>query len=121
MITNKKIAIVNTQSPYSNSTAKESLDVALIMGSYEQDISLFFQDEGVRQLVPNQQLETLNIKDFLATLSALPFYDIDKVYVCQQSLQQRNLENNFNINNVIVLDAKQFAEQLHSHHVIYRF
>ena len=122
MVTNntKSVAILNSSSPTQQS-AKEGLDVALIYGSYEQPISLFFQGEGVRQLVGNQQLANIHIKDFLKTMSAFEFYDIEDIYLCEQSLNERLLTNEFHINNVQVLSPDLFSEKLHEHQVILRF
>ena len=116
----KTIAIVNASSPTKN-TAKEGLDAALIYGSFEQPISLFYQGEGVRQLVADQFLSTIHIKDFLKTMSAFDFYDIENVYVCEKSLTERKLNRTFHIDNTQVLSTDDFSEKLHQHHVILRF
>jgi len=116
----KKIAILNA-SPTINEASKEALDVALIYGSYEQPTSLFFQGEGVRQLVNSQHVETVNIKDYLKTMGALEFYDIENIYACSTSLKERELVEDFHLNNVQVLSANDFSEKLHQHHVILRF
>jgi tRNA 2-thiouridine synthesizing protein C len=116
----KSVAIINSQSPYTENIAKEALDLALMFGSFEQGVSLFFHAEGVRQLV-KQQLELCTMKDFLATFSALPFYDIEQLYVCQQSLQERGLTTDFHVANVNVLTPAQFTEKLYQHDVIFRF
>lgn len=117
---NKKIAILNASSTI-NEASKEALDAALIYGSYEQDISLFFQGEAVRQLLNNQSTEKVNIKNYLKTMSALEFYDIENIYVCKNSLVERGLAEDFHIDNAQVLDVKVFAETLHQHNVILRF
>ena len=104
-----------------NEASKEALDAALIFGSYEQPTSLFFQGEGVRQLVNNQHLETVKIKDYLKTMAALAFYDIENIYLCKQSLEDRGLAENFHLDNVQVLSVNAFSDQLHQHHVILRF
>jgi tRNA 2-thiouridine synthesizing protein C len=43
--TNNKagLAIINSKAPYSSYFGKDALDVALIFGSYEQKVSLFFK------------------------------------------------------------------------------
>lgn len=122
MISNntKNIAILNA-SPPTQQSAKESLDAALIYGSYEQSISLFFQGEGVRQLTCDQQLANIHIKDFLKTMSAFELYDIENIYLCEQSLTERLLPNEFHINSVQVLSPDLFSEKLHEHNVILRF
>jgi len=119
--TTKSIAIVNTQAPFSSATGKEALDAALIFGSFEQVISLFFIGDGVFQVIGNQNASSLETKDYLKTFSALTFYDIENIYVCQQSLTERNLPANFHVDNIQVLTTAEFSQRLHSHQVIYRF
>jgi len=118
---NKSIAIINTKAPFSHAIAKEAMDVALIYGSYEQDTHLFYQGDGVYQLIDNQQPDKIAIKDFLKTFSAFEFYDLEHIYLCKQSLIERNLLENFHIDNVKVLDTDEFAEALHQHHIILNF
>jgi tRNA 2-thiouridine synthesizing protein C len=118
---NKKIAIVNASSPFGSSNAKEALDLTLIFGSFEQDTSLFFQGDGVWQLVDQQKPELITMKNFLKTLAALEFYDIENVYVCQTSLTERNLQPNFHLENVAILSNDEFSEKLHQHDAIFRF
>ena len=121
MNTSKSIAILNTSAPYSSPNAKDALDIALILGSYEQDTTLFFVGDGVWQLIDNQQPELLDVKNFLKTFSAFEFYDLDKVYVCEQSLTDRGLATNFHIENVKVLPQDDFNEKIHQQDIIYKF
>ncbi|MBA6327398.1 sulfurtransferase complex subunit TusC [Colwellia sp. MB02u-6] len=117
----KTIAIINTQAPFSNAAGKEALDAALIFGSYEQATSLFFLGDGVFQVIGDQNASAIDIKDYLKTFLALEFYDIENIYVCQQSLTERNLSAHFHINNIQVLSNQEFSQRLHQHNVIYRF
>jgi tRNA 2-thiouridine synthesizing protein C len=119
--TEKSLAIVNASAPFSQANAKDSLDIALIFGSYEQAVSLYFQGDGVYQLIAGQQPENIQQKDFLKTFAALEFYDIDNIYICQSSLEQRNLSTHFCIDNVQVLNCDEFAISLHQHQTILRF
>jgi len=116
----KNIAIINSSSTINNAS-KESLDAALIYGSYEQNIALFFQGEGVRQLIKNQKTEIVKVKNFLKTMAALEFYDIENIYVCKKSLIERGLIEDFHIENIQLLDVSEFSNKLHLHHVILRF
>ena len=120
-VTEKSVAILNASAPLSNANAKDSLDIALIFGSYEQAISLYFQGDGVYQLIAKQHPELIQQKDFLKTLAALEFYDIENIYVCHHSLNQRGLPSNFSIENVQVLKQDDFATSLHQHQTILRF
>lgn len=115
------VAILNTSAPFSSQAGKESLDVALIFGSFEQDINLFFHGEGVWQLLDGQHAEIIDVKNYLKTFSAFEFYDIDTVYVCEQSLKERNLNNKFHIEAVTVLNAEDFSVKLSQHQQVLRF
>ncbi|XQW86813.1 sulfurtransferase complex subunit TusC [Thalassotalea piscium] len=117
----KTIAILNTKAPFARATAKEALDVALIFGSYEQATSLFFQGDGVYQLMDKQQPEHINCKDFLKTFAAFEFYDLENIYVCQQSLNERKLSHDFHIDNVNILSVDDFSSRLRQHSVILTF
>ena len=121
MTVQKQIGIVNCSATYSSSNPKDSLDLALIMGSFEQPISLFFKSDGVFQLINNQQPESINIKDYLKTFSAFEFYDIEHIYVCEMSIKERGLDNDFHIDNVQVLDKATFNHKLHLMDVIFNF
>lgn len=117
----KSVAIINTNAPLSKANAKDALDVALIFGSYEQAVSLYFQGDGVYQLIAEQQPEKIQQKDFLKTFAALEFYDIESIYVCHHSLIQRGLTDNFSIDNIQVLNKNDFSTSLHQHQTILRF
>ena len=117
----KSVAIMNTNAPLSKANAKDALDVALIFGSYEQAVSLYFQADGVYQLIAEQQPEKVQQKDFLKTFAALAFYDIENIYACHYSLVQRGLADNFSIENVQVLNRDDFSTSLHQHQTILRF
>jgi tRNA 2-thiouridine synthesizing protein C len=117
----KSVAIINASAPFSKPNAKDALDVALIFGSYEQPISLYFQGDGVYQLIAEQQPELVQQKNFLKTFAALEFYDIENIYVCQHSLTLRGLTNHFSIKNVQVLNRDDFSVSLHQHQTILRF
>ena len=91
------LAIINSKAPFSSTHGKDALDIALIFGSFEQKVSLFFQGDGVYQLIADQDGSLLAIKDYLKTFSAFEFYDIEDIYVCQQSLSNRQLDENFHI------------------------
>jgi tRNA 2-thiouridine synthesizing protein C len=118
----KMVAILNSKAPFSSTNGKDALDLALIFGSYEQVTSLFFQGDGVWQLIDNQDATLIQSKDYLKTFPALEFYDIDNIYLCQHSLNERGLtDSQFTIDNVIVLNKLKFSERLHQHNVLFRF
>jgi len=90
-LTASTIAILNKSAPYGNVNGQESLDMALAMSNFGQEVSLFFIEDGVLQLVKQQTPGKIQHKAYHKTFAALTFYDIDNIYVCQQSLLERNL------------------------------
>lgn len=118
---NKLTAILNAKAPYSNNAGKDALDIALIFGSFEQPISLFFQGDGVFQLIQSLNGSIIAVKDYLKTFAAFEFYDIENIYVCQESLLERGLSTSFHIDQVQVLATSEFAEKLAFHHTVLRF
>ncbi len=115
------LAIINSKAPFASATGKESLDIALIFASYEQGVSLFFQGDGVFQLINGHDGAMLNAKDYLKIFSAFEFYDIEQIFVCKNSLAERNLADNFHISGVEVVNNECFSEQLAKHKHILRF
>lgn len=115
------VAIINTSAPFTSSNGKESLDLALIFGSFEVPPSLFFIGEGVWQLNELVNGESIGAKNYLKTFKALGFYDIENIYVCEASVTERNITNLNNIENLSLLDNKSLLQKIHSHHKIVTF
>jgi tRNA 2-thiouridine synthesizing protein C len=88
----KKLMYVNRKAPYGTIYALESLEVVLISGAFEQDVSLAFLDDGVYQLVKKQDTSGIGMKNFSPTFRALGDYEITKLYVEKASLDERGLK-----------------------------
>lgn len=86
------IAIINKSAPYGTSNGQESLDMALAMSNFAQDVSVFFIEDGVFQLLLAQDPTAIDAKAYHKTFPALEFYDIENIYVCSHSLAQRNIQ-----------------------------
>ena len=87
----KKFLYVNRRAPYGTIYALESLEVVLIGAAFEQDVSLAFLDDGVFQLTKGQNTDGIGIKNFSPTYRALGDYEVTKLYVEQESLDERGL------------------------------
>jgi tRNA 2-thiouridine synthesizing protein C len=87
----KKFMYVNRKAPYGTIYALESLEVVLIGAAFEQDVSLAFLDDGVYQLAKGQDTKGIGAKNFSPTYSALGDYDVNKIYVEKESLEERGL------------------------------
>ena len=89
----KKLTIIFHRAPHGSPHGREALDLALLSASFEQKVSLIFVDEGVLNLIKNQQPELVGAKDFIATFGALYLYDIDTILACEASLREYDLDN----------------------------
>lgn len=87
----KKFLYVNRKAPYGTIYALESLEVVLIGAAFEQDVSLAFLDDGVFQLTKGQKTDGIGIKNFSPTFRALGDYEVTKLYVEKESLEERGL------------------------------
>lgn len=87
----KKFMFVNRKAPHGTIYAWESLEVVLISAAFDQDVSLAFVGDGVYQLLTNQDTSELGTKNFSPTYKALGDYDINKLYVEKESLDERGL------------------------------
>lgn len=87
----KKFLYVNRKAPYGTIYALESLEVVLIGAAFDQDVSLAFLDDGVFQLTKGQDTGAIGVKNFSPTFRALGDYDVTKLYVERESLEERGL------------------------------
>lgn len=87
----KKFLYVNRKAPYGTIYALESLEVVLIGAAFDQDVSLAFLDDGVFQLVKLQDTKEIGVKNFSPTFRALGDYEVTKLFVEQESLDERGL------------------------------
>lgn len=87
----KKFMYVNRRAPYGTIYAWESLEVVLIGAAFDQDVSLAFIDDGVYQLVKGQDTAEVEMKNFSPTYQALGDYDVTKLFVEKESLEERGL------------------------------
>lgn len=87
----KKFLYVNRKAPYGTIYAQESLEVVLIGAAFDQDVSMAFLDDGVFQLTKGQDTKSIGLKNFSATFRALGDYEVTKLYVEKESLDERGL------------------------------
>ena len=87
----KKFMYVNRRAPYGTVYPLEALEVVLIGAAFDQDVSLAFLDDGVFQIVKGQDTGEIGMKNFSPTFRALGDYEVTKLYVEKESLDERGL------------------------------
>lgn len=116
----KKVAIIISSVPHGSAKGREALDTALALSTFNH-ISVFFMGDGVFHLLPNQHPEDILMRDYIATFNMLELYDIEDVYVCKTSLDERNLSQiTINIANQLI-ENKQLHQLLASQDAVLRF
>lgn len=117
----KKFMFVNRKAPYGTIYALEGLEVVLISAAFDQDVSMVFMDDGVYELVKGQHTKNIDVKNFSPTYRALEGYDIEKLYVEKESLDQRGLSEENLIVPVEVVSTAQMTELMESQDVVISF
>lgn len=87
----KKFLFISRAAPYGSNRAQMCLDVAFASAVFEQDVSYLFMDDGVFQLLTDQNAEGIHSKTLGNILETLDLYGIEKIYVDRASLQNRQL------------------------------
>ena len=87
----KKFMYINRKAPYGTIYAWEALEVVLTGAAFEQDVSVTFMDDGVYQLTKGQDTTGIGMKNFSPTFAALGDYEVTKIYVEKESLEERGL------------------------------
>lgn len=117
----KKFMFVNRKAPYGTVYALEALEVVLISAAFDQDVSMVFIDDGVYELVKGQNTKAIGMKNFSPTYRALEGYDIEKLYVDEESLKARGLTTESLLVPVEVLKTAQMADLMDQQDVVISF
>ena len=117
----KKFMFVNRKAPYGTVYALEALEVVLISAAFDQDVSMVFIDDGVYELIRGQSTKGIDMKNFSPAYRALEGYDIEKLYVDEESLKTRGLTTERLLVPVEVLNSEQMAELMDQQDVVISF
>ena len=117
----KKFIYVNRKAPHVTLYAHEALEVVLIAAAFEQDVSLAFIDDGVYQLTKGQNTDGIATKNFTKTFGALEMYDVEKLYVEKESLEERGLSEDDLSVDVEVLASSDLKKLFNESEVFFNF
>ena len=83
---------LNRHAPHGTIYAAEGLEVVLIGAAFDQDVCMAFVGDGVYQLKAGQDTSGSDMKNFSPAYRALGDYDVTKLYVERESLEERGLK-----------------------------
>ena len=117
----KKFLYINRRAPHGTIYAHEALEVVLIGAAFEQDVSMAFLDDGVFQLKKDQNTDQINTKNFSKTFSALEMYDVEKLYVEKESLDERGISADDLAVDVKIISSDEMKQLITDSEVILNF
>ena len=118
-----KLAFLFRTAPHGNAISREGLDALLAATAFcdEEEIGVFFIDDGVLNLLDGQNPELLLQKDFIRTFKLLNLYDIEQRFVCADSLDQYNLQAEQLIISAEKIDRTSLINKLNQAEKVFTF
>ena len=118
-----KLAFLFRTAPHGNAISREGLDALLAATAFcdEEEIGVFFVDDGVLNLLDGQNPELLLQKDFIRTFKLLDLYDIEQRFVCADSLDQYNLNTEQLIISAEKIDRTSLINKLRQVEKVFTF
>ena len=118
-----KLAFLFRTAPHGNAISREGLDALLAATAFcdEEEIGVFFVDDGVLNLLDEQNPEVLLQKDFIRTFKLLDLYDIEQRFVCADSLDQYNLQTEQLIISAEKIDRTSLINKLSQAEKVFTF
>ena len=92
-MTTKKILFLLRTPPYGGPGAYESIEALLVAAVFDQEVSVLFADDGVFQLVRDQDASAVGARSVGRALKALPTYDVNQVFFSARSAHERGLSS----------------------------
>ena len=87
----KNLLLIFQSAPYDTPYAQEGLDTLLAAAVFEQNVSVLFVDEGIFQLLSEQQPQ--GRKNHGKMLQALSMYDVENCFYHKPSAVKRQITN----------------------------
>ena len=106
-----KLAFLFRTAPHGNAISREGLDAVLAATAFcdEEDIGVFFIDDGVLNLFDGQNPELLDL------------YDIEQRFVCADSIDQYHLQTEQLIISAEKIDRTSLINKLNQAEKVFTF
>ncbi len=116
----KKFLFIQSKAPHGSITGQEGLD-AILMGSAFAECSVLLLEDGVYQVLANQQTDSLRSKDYSVTYKALQDYGVKDIFCAQSHLEERGIAADDFVVSVKLLSDEEVASLLQQNDVIVSF
>jgi tRNA 2-thiouridine synthesizing protein C len=91
MAVRKNFLFILRRPPHGGIPAQETLDIVLTTAAFDQAVRLLFLEDGVFQLKAGQRPEIIGFKHIAPIFGALQLYDVEELWVEEESLRERGL------------------------------
>jgi tRNA 2-thiouridine synthesizing protein C len=85
------LLIISTQAPYNSSASTDAFEAALAATNVGLEVKVLFQHDGVYQMISTQSPEHIQHKNMFKKLKSLPLFDIEEIYIDNESIEVREL------------------------------
>lgn len=110
----KTFTFISRSAPYGSDRPRLCLDAALATAVFEQTVNYLFMDDGVFQLLANQNADGISSKTLGNALETLELYGIDQVMMLKDSLASRHLSSGDLLFPVQLLENAELRELIES-------
>lgn len=110
---------LSRSAPYGSHRPQLCLDAALATAVFEQTVNYVFVDDGIYQLLKDQNAEAIRSKTLGNAMQTLELYGIEQVYVDQDSLAARGLTTEDLLIPVTEVSSAEIAELLQKSHAVF--
>jgi len=106
----KSLLVIARRTPYGNSLARSSLEVALSSATFDQNVGLLFLGEGVLQLIPGQESSELGIRNIAKLITSFPLYELNSIFVDELAVVNYGIDKKQLPDTAVVLDDEAIAQ-----------
>lgn len=121
MAASEALLVIIRHAPHSSNLLREGLDAALVAAAFGQPVHLLFMGQGILALKKDQGSGAPGQKATLPTIDMLEMYDIDKLWVVEETLQRMVLSADSLVEGVTLIAEHEVPELLQQHTKILNF
>lgn len=102
----QQLLYVLRRGPYDSLCPLETIDSILVAAVFELSVGVLFMEDAVWQLVPPRG-DAAGVKSIAQQISVFPTYEVESIWVCMDSLNQRGLHQDDLVLPVATLSMAQ--------------
>ena len=117
----KKVLVIMKKAPYGTVYAAEALRAMMGLAAFEIEVEALLMNDGVFVALKNQKPDAIEMKALGAVLPQMDDMDINKFYVCGESLKERNITMDQLTVEAEVCTPENFEQKLEAFDLIITF